>query len=228
MANASKQDILALEIAHKGQLVSLLTANHIFIGLLPKIKGLKATDKKYVALTNYGKTIAKLVGAWAKRQIQYEAIGIPKMPLAFYRSFLKPADEKTLIAEAKAYIDPDRKNLPMKIGNNVNEGTVSVGIIPLLIWGVIALVGAFTVKQVLDHSGATASEKVELLQQTEKTLKELNITGSEAAAILQSTQAQASEGSGGLLGGLGLGKGVIFGGLALLALLAYNKSKTNK
>lgn len=78
----------------------------------------------------------------------------------------------------------------------------------LIIWAVIAMAAAFSVYEIESHSGATASEKTELMKQTAQTLKDLGITGPQAAAIIQSTQAQATEG--------GSGGGLFSGGSSLI------------
>lgn len=215
MAKPTAEDIRKLEFAHKVQFVDLAMANRLWLQFLKKLpkdasgKAIK-TSRQYIALVAYGKKIADLVGKWYARQYRIEAAGgkdVPKFPKEVLNYFAKPADEIKLLEFAKGYI---------------KSGSIKgLGIIPLIIWGVIALIGAFTVTQVVDELNTTAEEKQDLLKATEKTLKELNVTGPEAAAIISQTQKEASE-SGGLLGGM-MPKLLIAGGLIFLLLQLKNK-----
>ena len=204
MAKPTEKQVRDLEAAHKGQFVNLVTANRLWIGLLPKIKGKAKTDPKYLAMVSLGQKIAKLVGKWYAREIELEKAGIPKVPKELIGMFLDPVKATQLEKLALGYIKDTK--LPNQ-----------VGIIPLIVWGVVALIGLFTAAYIVDETNTTAQEKAELLQETEKTLKALNITGESAKAIITETQAQASEpgGAPGIFGGglmskLALGLGLYF------------------
>lgn len=190
MAKPTAEQIHKLEFEHKELFVFLVQANHLWIQLLSKIKGLKPTDAKYIAMVNYGKVIAQLVGQWYARELKYEKEGIPPVPKQLISMFLDPQKEKELNTLALSYIKETK--LP--------EG---IGIIPLIIWGVIALAAAFTTYEIVHDTEITTDAKIDLLKQTQATLKELNITGPDAAKIISTTQAQVtSTNDGGIFGGL--------------------------
>lgn len=204
MARPSEADIKKLELNHKAQFVDLVLANKLFISLLPKLKGKSKTSKEYIAMINFGKKIAQLAGKWYARQLKFETkAGIPKADKDLMRYFLSPPNQDKLIAQAKAYLSPGKKE-------NQILSIYGIGIIPLIIWGVIALIAAFTAYEITDELNTTAEEKTDLLKQTETTLKDLNITGAQAANIISSTQEQASEGST----GFSFGKLIMWGALA--------------
>lgn len=188
MAKPTEQQVKALEIAHKLQYFDLVQANHLWIQLLKKVPVVSGKyDKKsrqWLALAAYGNSIAKLVGKWYARQLNFQnKAKIPAVDPLLIKYFLSPKDEIKLYTIAKKWLAPNSPQLK------------GIGFIPLLIWGVIAIVVAFTAYEITDELNTTAEEKKDLLIQTQKTLKELNITGTDAAAIIQSTQAQASAGS---------------------------------
>lgn len=190
MAKASTEQVIKLEREHKGQFVDLVLANKLFLSLLPRVAGKSKTSKEYIALMNFGKTIIKLITSWYKRQRNYELkAGVPKMDANLFSYFLNPKTQDKVLAQAKAFLVPGGK------GNQILS-IYGMGIIPLIIWGAIALIAAFTAYEITDELTTTAEEKGELLEQTKITLKDLGVTGQQAANIISSTQQQASEGSG--------------------------------
>lgn len=215
MARPSEQDIRKLEAAHKMQFIDLVIANMLFIKLLPKLKGKSKTSKEYISLLNFGKKIAQLAGKWYARQLNFEKkAGIPKADPNIMKYFLDPKKVEDLKFQAKNYITPGKYD-PMfnPMGNVDNSESkemniAGIGIVPLIIWGVLALAAAFTTYQIVDELNTTAEEKQDLLKQTETTLKDLGVTGQQAAAIITSTQEQASG------GGFGIGKLLLWGGIA--------------
>jgi len=210
MAKATAEEIQQLERDHKAQFVDLVLANRLFIKLLPKIRGKAKTSKEYQAVLNFGKTIARLVGSWYVRQKDYEdKAGIPKSDPNLLKYFLVPSKQNNLIAQAKQYLDPKQKE-------NQILSIYGIGIIPLIIWAIIAIVAAYTAKTIADHINTTAAEKEDLLKQTEATLKDLNISGPQAANIISSTQAQVPSGPSSLTSGFG--NLLLWGGLAFVAI----------
>lgn len=216
MAIPTNIQIKTLETIHKKMFVDLVVANRLWIGMLNKVKGLPKTDKRYIAMLDYGKLIAKLFGKWYARQQQLEKAKIPPFPKELVALFLVPDKAAQLEKQALAYIQD--KKLPDKLG-----------IVPLLVWGAVAVAGLFTAAFIVDQINTTAAEKVELLKQTEITLKALNVTPEQAGKIIAETQQQASEpsGGGGLFGGgiikpIGIGIGLYF------LFQAINKNQTKK
>lgn len=204
MARASEEQVKKLERDHKAQFVDLVLANKLFISLLPKLKGKSKTSKEYIAMLAFGKKIAQLAGKWYARQWKFEQkAGVPKADKDIMKYFLQPANQDKLIAQAKAFLSPGKKE-------NQILSIYGIGIVPLIVWGVMALIAAFTAYEIVDELNTTAEEKTDLLKQTESTLKDLNITGAQAANIISSTQEQASEGST----GFSFGKLLMWGALA--------------
>lgn len=198
MARATDAQIVKFELEHKAQFVNLVLANRLFLQLLKKIAGKPKTSKEYKAVEALGKNVAKNVGKWIYRQINIEnKAGIPKVDRDITKYFLNPKTEAQLIDQAKKYMKPGEKE-------NQIFGVLmgGMGFIPLIIWGVIALAAAYTATSIVDEINTTAEEKQDLLKQTESTLKDLNVTGAQAASIISSTQEQATTGSG-LMGGFG-------------------------
>ena len=80
--------------------------------------------------------------------------------------------------------------------NTWSTDKVGIGFIPLIVGaaaGLIALWGIFKISQ---RFTTTVQDKVDLLKQTQETVKELGLTTEQASKLIGDTQAQASEGSG--------------------------------
>ena len=217
MAKPTEAQIKQFETAHKTQFLNLVMANRLWIKLFTQLyyKNLPKTDKQWVSLYAFGNNIAKNVGKWYVRQKNFEARAkIPAVRSDIVKYFLIPKEELKLITVANSYLDPKKETIK------------GLGFIPLLIWGAIVLVAAFTAFEITDELNTTAEEKADLMKATEQTLKDLNVTGPEAAKIISSTQEQASanETGGGLFGGivpkLALAAAAIF--------LFMNSKKTSK
>ncbi len=227
MSKPTEQQIRKLENAHKIQYLDLVTANRLWLKLLsklPKVNGVvDKTTRQYKALINYGNVVNRLAVSWYMRQRRFEQKAkVPAVNIKLVSYFLNPKLEPELIKQAQAYLAP---------GSKLNgwEAVAGIGIIPLIIWGIVLLVGAFTAVEIIDETTTTAEEKQELLVQTQKTLQELDIKGPEAAAIISQTQKQASEGGGGLFATL-FGSPLLllgFGAAAFFLIKNKNKSKAN-
>jgi hypothetical protein len=217
LAAPTKEDILKYEAAHKTLFASLVIANNLWLGMPgkynfdPKIEKQK-NSAKYKAWVNYGQQIAKTVGAWYGRQYKLEQVKdahVEKFPPVL-TYFLQPGEkQKTLNDLALKLIKP----------GTAGEG---LGFIPLLIWGVIALIAAFSAVYIIDETTTTAQEQEHLLKTTAETLKELGIPPDKAAEIIESTQKQATENKGLLNSITGGG----FSTPLLIALAAFLLIKT--
>lgn len=217
MAKPTAGEIQKLEAEHKTEFVDLVLANRLFLKLLPRIKGKSKTSKEYLAVLNLGKVIARLAGSWYARQKDYEIkSGIPKADPSIMKYFLVPAEENKLIAQAKNYINPAKYD-PMFNPMGEYKTISGIGIIPLIIWAVIALIAAYTATQIADHFNTTAKERSDLLAQTTATLKDLGITGEQAANIINQTQSSSPSGGGLFSGG--------FTSLLMWGAIAYGTYK---
>ena len=218
MARPTEAQVRALELAHKEQYIRLVASNRLWIKLFTQLYklNLPKTNAKWKSLYALGNVIAKQAGSWYVRQKNLETKGkIPPVRADIVKYFLNPKEELKLITIANSYLDPTQPTIKIN----------GIGIIPLLIWGVIILIAALTAYEITDELNTTAEEKTTLMKQTETTLKDLGVTGPEAAAVISQTQQQASanETGGGLFGG-------IFPKLAIAAaaifFLMNNKHKT--
>lgn len=191
MSKPTEAQVRALEKAHKSQYLDLITANRLWIKLLSQVKGKPKESKEMQSLLAFGRTIANNAGKWYARQYKLEQLAkIPPVAKDIMKYFLVPKEEAKLIAVANTYLDK-------------KESIKGLGFVPLLIWGAIVLIASLTAYQITDELNTTAEEKKDLLKQTQATLKDLNVTGTEAAAIISSTQQQASANeTGGLFGGM--------------------------
>lgn len=61
-AKPSEAQVKKLEAAHKEQYLNLVTANHLWLKLFPKIKGKAKDSKEYQSLYALGKSIANNAG----------------------------------------------------------------------------------------------------------------------------------------------------------------------
>lgn len=226
MAKPSEAEIRNLELQHKELYMQILISNRVFLGALKKALGKNKDSKEYKSMLALAKTIAKVAAGWYARQRGFEQKAkVPKVDGNLISYLMNPKYEDKLKEIAYKYIDFD-KYAKDKANQYYKINGISLGIIPLIIWGIIAIAAAYTAVEIIDETNTTAEEKTELLKQTETTLKDLNITGSEAAGIISNTQAQATEGSPGVTGGLS--KIILYGGLAFLGYTFITKDKPAK
>lgn len=196
MAKPTQQELVAFEKAHKEQLFLLAQSNHLVIQLAKKYWN-NPVKKKIVL--DYAKNAAKIFANWILRQRELEKYGVPVIEI-HANDFFRPSREK-YINEVVRSFDAEKKGL---------------GIVPLLVWGIILLTSAISAAFITDELVTTAEEKAELMQQTEKTIADLGLTKEQAAALLTSTQKQASEAGGGITGTIKLA----IGGIATVFILS--------
>jgi len=219
MAKPTEAEIKKYEAEHKILFVNLVLANILWLNM-PGKYGFDPTKKdsqQYKAWYNMGMEIGKILFQWRKRQEKLESVpngGVQKIPISVYTDFFKKDKIKTLKDIALKMIKP----------GTAGEG---LGFIPLIIWGVIALVAALSAAYIIDETTTTTQEKAKLLKVTSDTLKELNIPPDKAAQIISDTQQQASENKGLLnsITGGGFG-GMLLPLAAVAAFLFFNKNKS--
>jgi hypothetical protein len=218
MSRPTKEQVQKYELEHKALFCSLVIANNLWLampgkyGFNPKDK----TTKKYKAWMDLAKMLMVKLTLFSIRQQELEkSKGVPIIPAKYYGMFLNPKTAKTLSDFAKSFIQPDSSK--------------GIGFIILLIWGVILLVAFFTAAYIVDKTTVTTQDRIDLLNQTDKTCKELGIPPEKAAALITSTQQQATESAGsGMFGGFGSSIKWIAGGLAAAFILPKLLShKTN-
>lgn len=225
MARPTEAQIIKFETEHIILLINLVVANTLWLNL-PGKNGFDPKDRKtpegirrYNAWEKMGQQIVKSLTKWKLTQQRLEQApnnAVPKVNPQMYGWFLKKADRQKL----NDYV----------LKQFVKEGTAGkgLGFIPLLIWGVIALVGFLTAAYVIDETTTTTQEKEELLKTTKETLKELNIPPDKAAQIISDTQEQASKNSGLLNSITGGGSGLLLPAALIVAFLLINKKSSAK
>jgi len=191
----TEAQIRELEKAHKEQFVLLVRVAKLWQEMAKSFAKFPDSDPRKKALIEYGDFFKPRLVRWLKLQYRLEKAGVPKMGLS-PTSILMWLDPKQM---------PKLESLAKQIDQE-GKGISGVGFIPLIIWGVIALIGAFTAVEVTDELNTTAEEKEELLSETAKRCKELNLTGDACSKLISQTQAEASSGG--------------FGGLTMIMMLA--------
>lgn len=229
MAKPTEAQIIKYETEHIILLISLVLANNLWLslpgknGFDPKDRTTPGGIKKYKAWEKMGLEIAKKLFNWKVRQDKLQSVpngNVQKINPEMYKWFLNPKMRKTLNDYVlKEYVKPG------SAGSGLGAYE-EIGFIPLLIWGVIALIAFFSAAYIIDETTTTTKEKEELLKTTATTLKELNIPPDKAAAIIQDTQEQASKNSGLLNSITGGGLGSLLPiALVVFFLMRSNSSK---
>lgn len=211
MAKATEAQVRKLEYAHKDLFYNLAFANKIWLEMAKKVYMLADTDPKKIAVINYGKKIVPIGAAWVARQRKLEKDGGVSIIPIYATSFFDMKELPKWTAEVNKIYGP----------NSFNS---SLGIIPLIIWGVVAIIAAISAAFIVDETNTTAQEKESLMKETEKTCKDLNLNAADCAKMVSQTQAQTdTSGEGGLTTTLKWGMG-----LAALILLMnqLNKNKS--
>lgn len=218
MAQPTKTQIENFERAHKDQFYNLAVVNKIWISLAKKVVGLPDSDPKKIAVVKYGKTILPIAAKWLTRQRKLEKdAGVAVIPI-YAKSFFDPA--------WLPYWDKEVKKIFWTGDTFMGKNQVveyRIGIIPLLIWGAIALIAAFTATEIVDETNTTAEEKKSLLEATAKSCKDLNLDPKNCGDLVKQTQAEASQ-EGGITKTIKYGIGAAF----LLALVMMFNKNQNK
>lgn len=215
MSRPTKEQVEKYEFDHKVLFVSLVIANSLWLNLPGKygFDPKKKDTPQYKAWIKMGQEIAHTLGSWGTRQLKLQTApdnAVPKIDNAVFTSFFKPDKKKWLTDQALKMIKP-------------GTAGAGLGFIPLLIWGVIALIAFFSAAYIIDETTTTAQEKEHLLKTTADTLKELNIPPDKAASIISETQTQASENTGLLNSVTGGGLNKLLLPAAIVFFLLMNK-----
>lgn len=194
-ATPTKEQVAAFEKAHKLHFIALVQAAVFRISLARKF-GLKS--KQFL---EYNRLFFTLLKKFAYRQKRLElGAGIPEIvPMKeLIDTFSTSTGVNKLIQVAKQY----------------DQAGKGIGIIPLIIWAVIALVGMFTASQIVDETNTTTSEVKELVDSTGDFCKANNLTPDQCKAILMENVKTTDTGGNGLFSGLlpkvAIGVGIYF------------------
>lgn len=208
-------------------LADILGANYIYIQTLDKFMPQWIKDpnykqgKQYQALQNYGKQIIANFLKWSQRQRELERRGkVPPFPHEIQKELFQ-----------KKYLDDIKKRaLSYALGKNADATMKGqgLGIIPLIIWGVVAIVAAFTVEEIVDETHETNEERADLLEATKKFSQDMKLTPEQTTAIVQGQQQaeikQTENSGGGFFSSLPVLP--LLGAAALFMFLNNKKSKS--
>lgn len=170
------------------------------------------------AFTNYNAKYVPLVNAWWKKEVGYETLnekvkgtkgiifGGDLMLNDFYYSASLPKLDQVL---AKY---------------NADKVVKGIGWIMLAVWAIVAIAALVTAAKIVDDLTTTAQEKEALMKTTQDTCKNLNLSPDQCANLINNTQEQASDTSGGIGTTLKWGA-IIVGGFFILKETGILKPK---
>jgi hypothetical protein len=221
---AAEQNVINLEKEHKNLFWQLAVSNNTYLNLQKKYMPIWNKDKNYLKSPSW-KTVTALGGQilvkahhWFETQKELEAKAkIPKTNIT-ENDFLQP--KKNLAIQ--------NQNLIYFTGHGLNGG---IGIIPLIIWGVVLIVGAISAAYIASRLTVSTQDRVDLLAKTAQTCKDLNLTPDECANVVSTVQTQETKNSQGvtdvaksLTGGV---ENILLlgGGLLLAFTFLKNKNK---
>lgn len=201
MAKPTEAQVKALEKAHKQALANLLQAIRFRYIVYTKLGKDSPEWKKYAQL------VYDLGTSWYKRQMRLEKGGATK-------EGIKPDDLFTIEGVKKL------KEL-VKKWDAKGEG---VGIVPLIIWAVVALVGFFTAEEIVDELNTTTEEQEQLIKTSDDICKKYNFDAEECKKFMTEQTTAVSKPDSGFFG---ITPGKIAFGVGLY-LLYTNRDKIFK
>lgn len=164
------KDIRALEKAHKQGLVNLLQAMRFRYLMYLKLGQNSPEWKKYAQLT------FDIWKSWYARQLRLEKGGATKEGILQNDWLTKPGVKK-LEALAKKW----------------DASGQGIGFIPLLIWAVVALVGAFTAYQITDELNTTTEEQEQLINATDAICQKYKFSPEECKKFMTEETKQVNQ-----------------------------------
>lgn len=206
MAKPTEAQIRKLEEAHKKALANILQAIAFRYILYKKFGSNSPQWKAYADL------VYRLSKSWYARQMKLEKGGATKEGIGKDDLFTYAGNQKL-------------KEL-LKKWDRKGEG---IGIIPLIVWAVVAIAGMFTASDIVDELNTTTEEQTELIQTSQDYCTKYNLDANECKKFMvQQTQAVNPPDSGLFAG---MGKTILLGGLIFLLVTNSDKifkSKTQK
>ena len=221
------------EREHKLLFIYLAITNNQYTNLFQKgltawvnsgNKGSYLDSPAYQPIKRLGVQILIKAKNWYETQTFLEqTAGIPKVSVTI-NDFLQYKKRGAILNQANVWIDKSGK-----VSGADGCYQTSIGIIPLIIWGVVAIVSAISAAYVVNRLTTTTQDRQDLLKSAEQTCKDLNLTAQQCADVVQTTQKEESKNSEGVTdaakavtGGI---KGMLlYGGLGL-GLLFFLKNR---
>ena len=242
----TEQEIKDLEAAHKIMFAVMALSNNTYCNLYKKylpewqknrmlvtvpdglsvkqVEAYKLTPS-FKIITNLGVQILQKAKNWFDTQYYLEKYGhIPKVAVTA-NDFLIAGKSVAILTQASKYVKDWKGSNGM---NGVDKS--GIGIIPLIIWGVIAIVGAVSAAYIVSRLSVTTQDRVDLLQATKQTCIDLNLTPDQCANIVTSTQQEETHNSQGVTSateavGGSITKLFVFGLLAFFGLQALSSRR---
>jgi len=177
----TKEQVAKLEAAHKNLFVQLVLAAILRRNLLLKF----GKDSKQ--FKQFNRLFWIRVTKFVTKQRRYESKGIPRI--------METGD---LLDAFNTREGLDKLMLVAKEYDKEGKG---IGFIPLLIWGVIALVGMFTADSIVDETTNTAEEIQKMTDSTNQFCKDNNMTPDDCRKIMQE-QIETTKSEGGFFSGI--------------------------
>ncbi len=224
------EQVKQFEREHKLLFIYLAITNNTYCNLFDreykawhakKLPGTFTDTPEGKIVANLGRTIRLKAKGWYEAQTFLEQNAhIPKVSVTL-NDFLVNNKRGAISIQAGKYIDKSGK---------VN-GIASIGIIPLIIWGVILIIGAISAAYIVHRLTTTTQDRKDLLIATEQTCKDLNLTPDQCTNVVTTVQKEESSNAKGVTDSVtavstGLSNIFLYGGLALISvLLITSKSK---
>lgn len=170
------------------------------------------TPFKNNLLTAHTSKLIPITGRWMARQQKYESI--PGSNAKFTEFPIKTID----------WLDPAKFTYLKSLRDKMDkEKTIQgMGFIPLLIWGIIAIVASFSAVQIVDEMNTTTEEQANLTTVTNNFCVDNQLTPEQCSALLAQQTAATTNSDG-----FPWIKVLLFGGAALLLMPKVRERATN-
>lgn len=206
MAQATVEQVRALEKSHKELFILIAKNSQAWRDAVRLSFTKPLSDAEKTALYKFKNAIISAIGKWIVRNNKLREA--PNGNVEF-------AD----VQAGDFFTDAGRKKVDVLVANYLGTSLKGLGLIPLLVWGVIAIAGFFTADSIVGEITTTSGEKESLLKATADYSREFKLTSTQAASIASQTQKEASEGTGFLSSaGTAMKWGVGIGGSALIII----------
>lgn len=224
------------EREHKLLFIYLAITNNQYTNLFQKgltawinagTKGSYLDSPAYQPIKRLGQTILIKAKGWYETQSYLEQTAlIPKVAVTI-NDFLQYKKRGAILNQANSWISKEGK-----VSGADGCYKTSIGIIPLIIWGVIAIVSAISAAYIVNRMTTTTQDRKDLLNAAEQTCKDLNLTAQQCADVVQTTQKEETKNAkavtdtaNAVTGGI---KGILLAGAAAIAIIFVAKNHKSK